>query len=86
MREVHRDERDRAIIADANRISGHVLALLIVVIAVTIGFTPPQYLAPMSHVFLAHLLLLTLAVASLVNHALQLWGYRRDSLIAAGAE
>lgn len=82
-REVQRDERDRGIVADANRISGQVLALLIVVIAVTIGFTPPPFLAPMSDVFLAHLLLLTLAVASLVNHALQLWGYRRDALLAA---
>lgn len=82
-REVHRDERDRGIIAFADRISGHVLAVLIIVIAVTLGFTPPQQLAPMSHVFLAHVLLLTLAVSSLVNHALQLWGYRRDALAAA---
>jgi hypothetical protein len=44
-REVARDERDRAIVADANRISGHVLAALVV-------------------------------------HALQLWGYRRDTLAA----
>jgi hypothetical protein len=78
-REVQRDERDRAIVADANRISGHVLAVLIVALAVLLGFTPPQRLAPMSHVFLAHLLLLTLVVSSLVNHALQLWGYRRDT-------
>jgi hypothetical protein len=65
--------------AVANRISGHVLAVLIVALAVLLGFTPPQRLAPMSHVFLAHLLLLTLVVSSLVNHALQLWGYRRDT-------
>lgn len=81
-REVQRDERDRAIVADANRLSGHVLAILIVIVAVTLGFTPPERLAPMSHVFLAHVLLLTLVVSSLVNHALQLWGYRRDTLAA----
>lgn len=78
-REVQRDERDRAIVTQANRVSGHVLAVLIIVLAVTLGFTPPQRLAPMSHVFLAHLLLLTLVVSSLVSHALQLWGYRRDA-------
>jgi hypothetical protein len=81
-REVARDERDRAIVADANRISGHVLAALVVALAVLLGFTPPERLAPMSHVFLAHLLLLSLVVSSLVNHALQLWGYRRDTLAA----
>jgi hypothetical protein len=78
-REVQRDERDRAIVTQANRVSGHVLTVLIVVLAVTLGFTPPQRLAPMSHVFLAHLLLLTLVISSLVSHALQLWGYRRDA-------
>ncbi len=78
-REVQRDERDRAIVTQASRVSGHVLVVLVVVLAVTLGFTPPQRLAPMSHVFLAHLLLLTLVISSLVNHALQLWGYRRDA-------
>jgi hypothetical protein len=79
---VERDERDRAIVADANRLSGHVLAALVVALAVLLGFTPPERLAPMSHVLLAHLLLLSLVVSSLVNHALQLWGYRRDTLTA----
>ncbi|GMV29078.1 MAG: hypothetical protein AMXMBFR59_12030 [Rhodanobacteraceae bacterium] len=85
-REVQRDERDLAIVAGAHRISGHVLAVLIVGLAVTLGFTPPERLAPMSHVFLAHVLLLTLVVSSLVNHALQLWGYRRDARAAGSSE
>jgi hypothetical protein len=84
-REVRRDERDRAIAAHASRVSSHVLAVLVVILAVTLGFTPPARLAPMSHVFLAHLLLLTLVVASLVNHALQLWGYRRDAQLGEDA-
>jgi hypothetical protein len=84
-REVQRDERDRAIVTQANRVSGHVLAALIVVLAVTLGFSPPQRLAPMSHVFLAHLLLLTLVISSLVSHVLQLWGYRRDAQFGVDA-
>lgn len=85
-REVQRDERDLAIVASANRISGHVLVALIISLAVTFGFTPPERLAPMSHAFLAHLLLLTLVASSLVNHALQLWGYRRDALVSGSSE
>lgn len=84
-REVQRDERDQAIVTQANRVSGQVLAVLVVVLAVTLGFTPPQRLASMSHVFLAHLLLLSLVTASLVGHVVQLWDYRRDTQPGAGA-
>lgn len=81
-REVQRDERDRAIAEQATRVSGLVLASLVVVLAVTLGFTPAARLAPMSHVFLAHLLLLALMLSSLTDHAVRLWGYRRDTLLA----
>lgn len=78
-REVQRDERDRAILAQATRASGHVLAVLVVALAVILGSTPPQRLPPLSHAFLAHLLLLILVISNLVGHSLQLWGYRRDT-------
>ncbi|HVH35196.1 MAG TPA: hypothetical protein VM847_13915 [Tahibacter sp.] len=78
-REVPRDERDLAIAARAHRLSGHVLATLVVALALLLGFTPPARLQPMSHVFLAHLLLMSLVLASLAHHALQLWGYRDDA-------
>ena len=84
-REVERDERDLGIAAHASRVSSRVLMALIIVLAVTLGFTPPSRLAPMSHVFLAHLLVLILVTSSLVAHALQLWGYRRDARLAREA-
>lgn len=83
-REVQRDERDRAIAARADRAAHTVLAVLIVILAVSLGFNPPQRLQAMSHVFLGHVLLLTLIAASLVRHVLQLRGYGRDALDHAG--
>ncbi|ODV16433.1 MAG: hypothetical protein ABT27_20215 [Lysobacteraceae bacterium SCN 69-25] len=84
-REVPRDERDLAIAAHAQRLSSQVLVALVVALALLLGFTPPTWLAPMSHVFLAHLLLLSLVLASLAHHALQLWGYRDDASGRDGA-
>jgi len=83
-REVRRDERDQAIAARANNAAHTVLAVLIVIIAVSLGFNPPQRLQAMSHVFLGHVLLLTLVAASLVRHVLQLRGYQRDAADHAG--
>lgn len=78
-REVQRDERDRAIAAQADRAAHTVLGVLIVALAVSLGFNPPERLLAMSHVFVGHILLLTLIAASLVRHVRQLHGYRRDA-------
>lgn len=78
-REVVKDERDRAIDARATSISAITLALSIIGISIALGFNPPERLQPMTHAFLANVLMLTLVFSSLVRHALQLWGYRRDA-------
>jgi cytochrome c oxidase assembly factor CtaG len=83
-REVRRDERDRAIDARASYAAHTVLAVLIVIIAVSLGLNPPQRLPAMSHVFLGHVLLLTLVASSLVRHVLQLCSYQRDTADQTG--
>lgn len=78
--EAKRDERDKAISAQAISVGYGTLIFLLIVLLLNLGFAPKRILEPFSHQLLAHVLIAALALASLAQSVAQLVGYRRDAL------
>lgn len=81
-----RDERDRAIASAGLRASYAALTIQLLVLAFFLAFAPPYLLAPLSHFFIANLLIALIVVSAFVQYFAQLIAYARDAQAAAGAE
>lgn len=75
---VQRDERDRQIDARASAWSRHALVVMLIALAVTLGFSPSERLQWATPLLLANLLLLLLMLSSLLESAVTAISYWRD--------
>ena len=75
---IQQDERDTHVERAADSSAHMTLCLVIVAIAVTLGFTPRARIDWLSPLALANLLMFALVFASFVGHAVAAWHYRRD--------
>lgn len=75
-----RDERDRWLALRASRIGYHALLMLVTLTITAIGFLPPAVLAHITPAWWAHVLILQIEMAAMVQCWWALWAYRRDAL------
>lgn len=75
---VQSDERDRQIETTAERWGHTTLIVAVIALAVLLGFSPVDRLAWASHFMIANLIIATLMVGWLVEHAGKVWMYWRD--------
>lgn len=76
---VRRDERDLAHAALALRAGFAALLIFLIAMILGLGFGPPELLARLAPALLAHVLIVILVVAFLVQHVTQLVAYWRDA-------
>lgn len=77
---VPRDERDRAIAALGDKVGYFSVCLLLVVLALHLGFTPKVYMQRVTHWLLGNTLIAVILIGTLAQQMAQLLAYRRDAL------
>lgn len=75
---VKRDERDRELQQRADAVSHTTICVIVVGLAIALGFSPVNKLTWFTPLLIAHLLILALIVANFVGHAFAAWAYWRD--------
>lgn len=81
--EVPRDERDRAIRALGDKVGYFSVCLLLVLLALFLGFAPPDQRVRLTHWLLGNTLIAVIMLATLTQQVAQLFAYHRDARAAA---